>query len=210
MYYCNHAGAANTFRLIVTDSTAVCVATPIAASSGSHFAWWAKFTVGLGIAAIVALLLCCSLVRLVRRKCRSKAKGTTWSLQPGGTPAVLAMSSAVQPAKHCSNVAAYGTAGLMPDDSVVSVSKFTSAPETGTKADSGLMQARTVSGPRDVIQASMQTMCATSNLSAARGNSASTLDGSRLSIAGRTQSTNRSQVLAAQHYSKWASPLQAL
>lgn len=159
----------------------MCIATPIATLSGSHFAWWAKLTVGLGVAAILALLLCCLLMCLVRRKRRRKAKGTKWSLQQDSTSAVQAMASATQPARHCSNVAAYGIAGLTADNSAVSTSRFSSAPDKGTEADSGLTQARTALKPLDVDQANMQTMHATSNLSAAIGNASSISDGSRLS-----------------------------
>lgn len=175
-----HAGAANTFQLVVTDSTAACVAASIATLSSSHFAWWAKLTVGLGIAAIVALLLCCLLMCFIRQKHTNKAKGTKWSLQQGGTPAVQAMSSVTQLAKHCSHVAAHGIAGLPPDHSVVSVPGFSSATETGTNAESGLMEARTSLGPPDVDHADMQAMCATGNLATSLGNASST-DGSCLS-----------------------------
>jgi len=176
-----HAGTANTFQLVVTASTAVCMATPTVTLSGSHFAWWARLTVGLGIAAILALLLCCWLTFLVRRKRRRRVKGTDWSLQQGSSPAMQAMSSATQPAKHCSHVAAYGIAGLPPDDDVVSVFRFSSAPEIGIKADSGLMQGRTALGPLEVDQAKMQKMFATSILSAALGNASSTSDDSHFS-----------------------------
>ena len=169
-----NAGAANTFQLTVTDSIAMCMATHITTVSGSHVAWWAKLTVGVGVAAILALRLCCLLMCLVRQKRRQKAKGAKWSLQQDSTPAVQAMASATQPTRHCSNVAAYDIERLTADNRAGSTSRFSSAPDKGTEAELGLMQARTTLKPLGVDQVNMQAMNATSNLSAAIGNASIT------------------------------------
>ncbi|DBA79881.1 TPA: hypothetical protein ACH3X1_008206 [Trebouxia sp. C0004] len=100
------------------------------------------------------------------------------SANQDSTPAVQAMASATQPARHCSNVAAYGIAGLTADSST---SRFSSVPEKGTEADLDRTQARTSLKPLGVDQVKLQTMNATSKLSAAIGNASSNSNGSRLS-----------------------------
>ncbi|KAA6425511.1 MAG: kinase [Trebouxia sp. A1-2] len=146
----NVTGTANTFNLTVYSSTATCVVTPAATASGSGFPWWAGLILGLGLAAILALGLCCLFSCLVRRKRRRKAQ--TQSLQQGS---LHGMQESVNPVQAVSPFSVIAANGHKPDDSAM-IPKFSSAPEEGNiKPALGLARAGTSSAPPDVYEANM-------------------------------------------------------
>ncbi|KAL0035971.1 hypothetical protein WJX77_009876 [Trebouxia sp. C0004] len=174
----NMTGTAHTFNLTVNGSTATCVETPVATASGSEFPWWAGLILGLGLAAILALVLCCLMFCLIRRKRRRKAGGPTQSLQQGSIHGMQGIANPVQAVSPFSVIAA---TGHKPDDSAM-IPQFRSAPEGGNikPALLGLAPAGTSSAPPDVYEANM-VINASNTLSLAPANMSAASEGSSYS-----------------------------
>ncbi len=171
------AGTANTFNLTVNGSTATCVVTPVATASGSHFPWWAGLILGLGLAAILALVLCCLVFCLVTRKRRRKAGGPTQPLQQGS---IHGMQGSADPVQAVSPFNVIAATGHKPDDNAM-IPKFSSAPEEGNiKPALGLARAGTSSAPPDVYEANM-LINASNTLSLAPANMSAASEGSSYS-----------------------------
>ncbi len=170
-----HAGS-STFNLTITDSTATCVTTPVATSSGSKFPWWAGLLLGLGLALILALALCGCLLWFIKRKLSRKATYATHSLRQGSNHGMQPVANPMQTVSPFNVVAANGQMQT-PDDSAMIVPKFSSAPEDGVRKSAlGLARAGTSSAPPDVYEANMK-IGAPANVSSASDTSNGIISG---------------------------------